>query len=480
MTRIQSKITLTFVGLTLIVVSVFALLANLSTQRYLTDQKIQDLAQRIDVLTSLLVPDSIASEQAIDKHIRTLAAAMNLRITLLDSAGRVLFDSDVPPDRIAALENHLRRPEIQEALRAAFGSNTRHSATVDQDFVYVAKLVRSPTTAGSLSGLKFVRLSVHLGDIERTAREQKNIILFTGAIVLALVALASWFVSRRISSPMVQIADAIEKIRSGDLDTQIPVRGDDEVGRVAQAVNEMVEKLKADIVQLKKLERVRSEFLGNVSHELRTPIFSLQGFLETLLEGAVDDPSVNRDFLRKAYSHSQRLNSLLGDLITISHIESGEMKMSFRYFNLHECLSGLVSEVHPTAELNKVTLKLAEGLSDDVEVLGDKERLRVVFENLFENAIKYNKPNGSVVVSYRRSDGAVQVSITDTGVGVAPEHQSRIFERFYRVDRNRSREVGGTGLGLAIVKHIVEAHGSRIAVTSTVGEGSTFEFTLKS
>ncbi len=479
MTRIQSKITLTFVVLAVLVVSAFALLASFSTQRYLTDQKIADLSGRIDVLTPLLVPDTAASDHAVVSHLRTLAVVMNLRITLVNANGIVLFDSDVSHERIASLENHLLRPEIQQALRARFGSNTRHSATVDQDFVYVAKVVQPPTSHGVLHGLKFVRLSVQLGDIERTAREQRDIILFTGVIVLVLVALVSWFVSRRISSPMEQIAEAVEKIRAGDLDTLIPVKGKDEVGRVAQVVNEMVEKLKADIVQLKKLERVRSEFLGNVSHELRTPIFSLQGFLETLLEGAVDDPAVNRDFLRKAYNHSQRLNSLLGDLITISHIESGEMKMSFRYFNLHECLSGVVSELRPTAELNNVTLKLDDGLSNDVDVLGDKERLRVVFENLFENAIKYNKPNGAVVVSYRRSNGSVLVNVSDTGVGIAPEHQSRIFERFYRVDRNRSREVGGTGLGLAIVKHIVEAHGSHITVRSNVGEGSTFEFALK-
>jgi two-component system phosphate regulon sensor histidine kinase PhoR len=254
---------------------------------------------------------------------------------------------------------------------------------------------------------------------------------------------------------------------------------DDEVGRVAQAVNEMVDKLKADIVQLKKLERVRTEFLGNVSHELRTPIFSLQGFLETLLEGAIDDPNVSRNFLKKAYNHSQRLNTLLGDLITISQIESGEMKMSFRYFNLREFLSTLVEEFHPTAEHSNVKLHLVEGLPSDVEVLGDKERLRVVLENLLDNAIKYNNPGGEATVSFERQSGNVLVKVADTGVGIAPEHQPRVFERFYRVDKTRSREVGGTGLGLAIVKHIIEAHGSSVQIESVVGKGSVFSFALK-
>jgi two-component system phosphate regulon sensor histidine kinase PhoR len=201
--------------------------------------------------------------------------------------------------------------------------------------------------------------------------------------------------------------------------------------------------------------------------------------LETLIEGAVDDPNVNRDFLKKAHSHSQRLNTLLGDLITISHIESGEMKMSFRYFNLFEFLTSLIEVFRPTAELHGVQLKLAEGVVRDIEVLGDKERLRVAFDNLLENAIKYNNSGGSVTLAYELHNDTVLIRVRDTGVGIAQEHLPRIFERFYRVDRNRSRQVGGTGLGLAIVKHILEAHGTQIEVESEVGKGSEFTFDLK-
>ena len=230
---------------------------------------------------------------------------------------------------------------------------------------------------------------------------------------------------------------------------------------------------------MKKSEQVRSQFLGNVSHELRTPIFAVQGYLETLLSGAVDDVSVNRSFLEKAQSNLSRLNALLEDLINISQIESGEMKMSFRYFRINEFLESVAKEFETTAGNRKVMLKLSVGTAADDEVFGDKDRLRQVLNNLISNAINYNKPKGEVVLSSEKIANGIQVSVKDTGVGVPSEHLSRIFERFYRVDNDRSRALGGTGLGLAIVKHIIEAHGSQVQVESKMGEGSIFRFLLK-
>ncbi len=480
MRRLQTKITLTYVCLTVLAVSVSTLLAGIVTRSYLIDRKIDELAERIAALVDLLPLEADQTTPALHRSLTRFAHAMGVRITLLDSVGTVLLDSEVPLERIPALENHLQRPEIRDAARGGIGNATRRSTTVNQDLLYVARRVRMPEAGGVLGRLRFLRVSARLDEVENMATTQRLAILLSGAVVLVGVIAVSIVLSRRITRPMVRIADAVERIRSGNLDTHIAVRGNDEIARVAQAVNEMVDKLKGDIVQLKKLERVRSEFFGNVSHELRTPIFSLQGFLETLMEGAVDDPQVNRAFLKKAYDHSVRLNSLLEDLMTISHIESGEMKMSFRYFNLHEFLTTLIEEYRTTAERNNVSLRLDPSTPQAVEVLGDKERLRVVFENLLENAIKYNKPSGEVVVSYAKQNGTVRIDVTDTGVGIGAEHLPRIFERFYRVDKNRSREVGGTGLGLAIVKHIVEAHGSSVHVESRVGKGSTFSFTLKS
>jgi two-component system phosphate regulon sensor histidine kinase PhoR len=286
-------------------------------------------------------------------------------------------------------------------------------------------------------------------------------------------------VSRRISKPLTDIAGRVQSVRQGNLDVHIQVSTDDEIGQLANTLNELIEKLKADKIQLAKLELIRSQFLANVSHELRTPIFTIQGYLETLLDGALNDPNVNRDFLEKAHAHTMRLNSLLTDLIDISRIESGEMKMSFRYFDLRDFLQNVLHELRPMAEQSGIRLFFEYESHAPVEVLGDKERLHEALNNLILNAIKYNNPNGEVRVSYDILDGAVRIVVADTGIGIAPEHLPRIFERFYRVDKERSRETGGTGLGLAIVKHIVEAHGSKVDVRSELGKGSAFSFTLR-
>jgi two-component system, OmpR family, phosphate regulon sensor histidine kinase PhoR len=479
MKRIQSKITFTYVVLTFVVIAAVGGLFSAKMESYFKDGQVLELSGRADLMASLLRKQSASSPEEADRFLKELSRATNLRITLIDSSGVVLMDSDIPLGEIPSIENHLRRPELQSAIRHGLGTDTRHSTTVGKEFLYVAKQLDVSTATGLLAHVRFLRLSEHLEDIQAAVSEIRWSMFGVGCVVLVLVAGVSMFVSRRLARPMVTIAQRVEEIRTGNLDTRIEVHGNDEIGQVARAINEMVDQLKLDIAQLRKLERVRSEFLGNVSHELRTPIFSLQGFLETLLNGAVDDPAVNKVFLQKAYSHAERLNTLLGDLINISQIESGEMKLSFRYFRVKEFLGAVVSDFQPVAERHQVHLSVNSQLSSDVDVFGDKERLLVALGNLIENAIKYNKPGGDVVVSSVPDVGRIRITVSDTGVGVAQEHLPRIFERFYRVDKNRSRDVGGTGLGLAIAKHIVEAHGSSVHVESEVGKGSTFSFTLK-
>lgn len=329
------------------------------------------------------------------------------------------------------------------------------------------------------SKLKYIRLSFPLEEVQAQIGQIRSIVIIVACGVLLVIVAVSIVVSRRITKPMTKIAQGVKQIRSGDLDAQLVISSNDEIGLVAHAINELVQKLKSDIVQLKKSEHVRSQFLGNVSHELRTPIFAVQGYLETLLNGAVDDPSVNRSFLEKAQSNLSRLNALLEDLINISQIESGEMKMSLRYFQVNEFLESVGKDYESLAAARSVTLKLSLSTRGDDEVFGDKDRLRQVLNNLISNAINYNKPGGEVVIASEKRENGIQLSIKDTGVGIPFEHLSRIFERFYRMNSDRSRALGGTGLGLAIVKHIVEAHRSQVQVESTLGEGSIFRFFLK-
>ncbi len=321
--------------------------------------------------------------------------------------------------------------------------------------------------------------------VENTFRLQPSVLehyLFITAAVCSILFFSFEEVlvafRRRQTKIINMIVDALQRISAGDLSVQLPETGAVELRQVSKLTNQIVGNLKADIGKLEKLERVRSEFLANVSHELRTPIFSIQGFIETLIDGAIDDPKVNREFLQKAYEHSERLNTLLNDLIEISRIESGEMRMSFRYFNISEFLKNVVEELHPKAE--KKSIKLSAAVDPhELLVLGDKDRLRQVMSNLIDNSIKYTDDGGSVEVGVTELQNSVRVYVKDNGTGIGKEHLGRIFERFYRVDKDRSRKVGGTGLGLAIVKHIVEAHNSRIEVKSEIGKGSEFGFLLK-
>jgi two-component system phosphate regulon sensor histidine kinase PhoR len=192
----------------------------------------------------------------------------------------------------------------------------------------------------------------------------------------------------------------------------------------------------------------------------------------------VDDPGVNRLFLEKAYRNATQLNALLMDLIDISQMEAGELRLSFRYFSVPDFLRDIASEIQPLAEQKQIQLSVQD-TPLPFEAYGDRDRLKNVLMNLLSNAIKYTESGGNVWVSYEAGAKSVTISVRDSGVGIAPEDQQRIFERFYRVDKQRSRDVGGTGLGLAIVKHIVEAHGSKMEVSSEQGKGSTFSFGLK-
>lgn len=234
-----------------------------------------------------------------------------------------------------------------------------------------------------------------------------------------------------------------------------------------------------EIAELKKLESFRKEFLGNVSHELKTPIFNIQGYIHTLLDGAIHDDEVAMQYLNRAAKSAERLGLIVEDLETISKMESGEMILDQRTFDMFE----LVKDVYDSSELKarekNISLQFKKGSDRPFYVYADKERIRQVVVNLVVNSIKYGREGGITTTGFYDMDEHVLTEITDSGIGIEQKHLPRVFERFYRVDKSRSREAGGTGLGLAIVKHILEAHRQTINVRSTYGVGTTFAFTLK-
>jgi two-component system phosphate regulon sensor histidine kinase PhoR len=232
-----------------------------------------------------------------------------------------------------------------------------------------------------------------------------------------------------------------------------------------------------DITELTRLERVRQDFVANVSHELRTPISSIKGYAETLLEGALNDKNNAREFVNIIYQDSNRLASLINDLLDLSKIESGKMKMLFKLFKPELLIKKAATIIENQAKAKSIEIKLdVSGSLPEVKV--DESRFLQIMINLLDNAVKYSPEGGKVIICAKAKEGYLQIDISDTGIGISESDLPRIFERFYRVDKARSRELGGTGLGLSIVKHIVQAHGGQVWVKSESGHGSTFSFTI--
>jgi len=475
---LRTTIVSTYLGLAVVGVVAVSAFSSWQIKNYLDLLWSSHLQEHVELVASLVEEGRLAADTLgrQDESLNGVARTLGFRLTLIRHDGVVIYDSEVPRDSPIHLENHLYRPEVQRAMTGITGKDMRTSHSTGRRYAYAARLLHGSHLGILDSG--FVRGALREEDASSLDAEVQAIIWVIGGLTIIVIAATSTRLAGRITRPILGIATTARAIMAGDLHRRADVNRKDEIGALARSINEMAGKLQADIDRLKRLERIRSEFLANVSHELRTPIFSIQGFLETLLDGALEDPTVNKDFVEKALRHASRLNGLLNDLIDIARIESGEMKMSLRYFPVKEFLQQLVEEFHTQAEKKNLRLTLVTDLGPEDQVYGDRDRLRQVMVNLIDNAIKYTDNGGAITVSAVPDDGHCRIAVADTGLGIAPEHLPRLFERFYRVDRDRSRAAGGTGLGLAIVKHIIEAHEGVMNVESEVGKGSTFSFRL--
>ncbi|OJW84963.1 MAG: two-component sensor histidine kinase [Bacteroidetes bacterium 46-16] len=252
------------------------------------------------------------------------------------------------------------------------------------------------------------------------------------------------------------------------------------IEEVSSDVQRWADQKKDEIDMLRANEQFRKEFLMNLAHELRTPIFNIQGYVDTLLGGALEDENVNRKFLGNASKSIDRLVRLVDDLDEISKLESGRIPIIQESFVMQDLVKDVYEELSLQAKERNVTLELKKGTERPLTVYADKPKIKQVLINLVENALKYGNDDGTISAGcYEMDDKHIYTEISDNGPGIAEEHLSRIFERFYRADRSRSRSIGGTGLGLAIVKHIVEAHGQTVNARSKPGVGSSFGFTLE-
>jgi two-component system phosphate regulon sensor histidine kinase PhoR len=261
--------------------------------------------------------------------------------------------------------------------------------------------------------------------------------------------------------------------------TEFQLEEVDSIDRLEEEIRKLAQERLKEAEQNRNLDSYRKEFLGNVSHELKTPIFNIQGYVSTLIDGGINDPTINVEYLKRADKSVDRMIQIIDDLETISQLEVGTLELELEIYDIAQQVKDIIEALEFQASKKEIRLQLAKKYDKPILVKADKFRIRQVLVNLITNSLKYGKEKGKTIISLNLFDEQVIVEIKDNGIGIDPKHLPRLFERFYRVDKGRSREQGGTGLGLAIVKHIIEAHGETIDVTSALNEGTAISFTLE-
>ena len=569
-----------FITHALVVVTALAFaiaLASREQRRWIVGRSIETLERIGGHATSDLPP---AADW--DAFADALGASLRYRVTLVDRAGRVLGDSEIPAERLGSIENHAGRPEVRSALAGRVGHDVRHSRSTGVDFLYVAV----PAPPGR--DVAVLRLAEPLTVIAGLGAALLGTWLVSAALALILtVPLVLWVVERHMAR--VRALEAVaQRLGRGDAGVRAREHPDDELGRLGRAVNQMAADGRArlealererderehilvhmsdgvalidasgrvvrmnrslagllgellpaepgtrftefvrspelddliqvaraegrvvetefrlwsaggqryahaaatplssgnrdlvllvirDLSDVERLNRVRQDFVANVSHELRTPLTSLRGYAETLLDGGLDDAERREQFVQIIRDQAVRLEALTEDLLTLAELERPGARPRLERVDLREITERQLAAFRPRAAQARLGLALAPG--SVVPVTADRRLIEQVLANLLDNAIKYTEA-GRVDVSLGEDGEWAWCEVADTGVGIAGEELPRIFERFYRVDRARSRAKGGTGLGLSIVKHIVALHGGEVTVRSTPAGGSVFRFEI--
>jgi two-component system phosphate regulon sensor histidine kinase PhoR len=569
----------------LIVTPILVLPLQFYLSSVLKDSYLFNLKESLIVQARLIAEKipSVSAEANLDDFCRIYKEKTGSRITVIDNSGRVLGDSD---ESSRLMENHLYRPEIQDAMISETGSSIRFSKTISKNFFYLALAVNQEPDRF------FLRLSVPLQHIERAINEIRMKIIIGSLFVLCIVILVGLIQTERITKSIEEMTVFSKDVASGNFKKRLFIKEKGELGELGKNINEMAQELsfrlqhsqdeknkveailrnmsdgliltdtkgiiilsndavaklfgitsniegktiletlrKAelmemiekvietrerlsreieisyprelhltstaapfsiksevsgvvitfhDISRLKKLENIRKDFVANVSHEMKTPITAIKGFAETLLEGAIDDRDNARKFLETIKTHSERLNSLVSDLLTLSRIELGDVKIEKTPVNLNEVADAVFGTLKEKAQKKGLYLEKQIPIEFQ-EIHADRNRFIQILLNLVDNGIKFTE-KGFVRIEVKKIRGwedekkdenFIEISVEDTGLGIPKKHIPRLGERFYRVDTARSRELGGTGLGLAIVKHLVKAHGWEMMIESTEGKGTT-------
>jgi two-component system phosphate regulon sensor histidine kinase PhoR len=325
--------------------------------------------------------------------------------------------------------------------------------------------------------LGIVRFALPLSRVQPEIRIIYRVVLF-GAIAAVIIALiVAYFVSRSITLPIRQVKETAQQIAKGDFSKRVRIKSKGELGELAESLNTMADELQQKMENLKRLDRVRTDFVANVSHELKTPLTLIKGYIETLQNKAINDKEKSSKFISIIKEHADRLGYIIDDLLSLSEIELSRDCVNRTEFDLKEVIDEIsLGFEQALAKKNQTLTASTQG--DDFRIQADRNKIEQVFANLIDNAVKYTKESGRIEISLREQGQTVCVTVQDNGIGIPKEHRDRVFERFYRVDKARSREIGGTGLGLSIVKHIVLAHNGKITIESEPNRGTKVSVTF--
>lgn len=584
MTRFRIKLTLTILGL----ISLVLLLMGMYFAKVLENSYLQSLNELLSRESKLIAqavqfPDVFSDRKTLEKRILQVAPTDEVRLTLIDTKGNVLYDnSTYAPE----MENHHDRPEFLAALKGETGISRRYSETLGHDMMYVAvPIIQDTHIVGA------VRSAMSMKDITDTIHNMWYSLLTGLLVTLVVGSIVVSRISFSIIRPIEEITRVARNITQRQYESRVRIKAKDEIGQLAGAINFMASSLEQqmyeisenqqrlsgvltnmtsgvifiseqrrimlvnpaverllgtagheivgklhieagksfglskyidrcldnsekfreevhiyypqervldvnfapyinfkgeargvvvvlhDITEIRRLEKMRSDFVANVSHELRTPITSIKGFTETLLEGAMQDEETCRNFLQIISDESERLYRMIRDILDLSKIEQKRLPLQMNQVHLQELIASAVAIMNDQAQRKQLSIALPNQ-TPEILLMTDRDCLQQIVLNLLSNAVAYTPEGGAITIHTEQNAQRVLIEVSDTGIGIPEKDIPRIFERFYRVDKARSRDSGGTGLGLAIVKHLVENLHGQIIVKSREGQGTTFTVTL--
>ena len=448
-----------FIVVLIVAMAISSIVISMSYYRLASRRVMEDMKPVL-----LLLDATIDWESSdLEKQIVEISSQMNndYRITIIDNDGSVLADSETGNPE--TMENHKNRKEVKEAFQDGFGTKVRNSSTIKGSMMYAAYC--SPTQH------KVIRISIHHDVITDLMKMMVPSIAISLLLALSVAGVLTNKFANSVTKPILEISHKLEGIYDEKIDFNFPHYQYDELNIIARTTTDMSKSVQDYIRKLEKEKTIRQEFFSNASHELKTPLTAIRGYAELLQSGMASDTNMQKEFLGRIHSEVEEMTSLINDILMISRLETKELMPTKEMLCVKSVAEEVKKTLKPLADENNVSLEIH--CCDDF-VYMDRSHLQGILSNLMGNAVKYNRLGGFVQTDIIMDSTSLSIRVEDNGIGIAKEDQKRIFERFYRVDKGRSKRVAGTGLGLSIVKHVTEFYGGCVSVESQSGVGSTF------